>query len=80
MSTLADQPAFPKSKINDLDDGQDGMTLRQYYAGQAMQGMLANPMYAGEGTKLMVEAFGSNWIYMVAVVHADALIAELSKP
>jgi hypothetical protein len=49
------------------------MTLRQHYAGLAMQGMVANPEIAKTGMAPDV------WIR--GCVHiADALIAELSKP
>ncbi len=49
------------------NEGQAGMTLREYYAGQALAGMLTA---------------GANWheekaTAKIAIKHADALIAEL---
>lgn len=46
------------------------MTLRQYYAGLAMQGMLA---------KHGCECFSKADLVEYAAEHADALIAELEK-
>jgi hypothetical protein len=34
------EPAFPRDHAH---DGHNGMTLRDYFAAKAMQGMLANP-------------------------------------
>lgn len=73
MSTLANQPAFPAQshvKPNgEVHPFQSGMTLRQYYAGKALQGLLSDP--AGNSP---YERFASD-----AVRLADALIAELEK-
>ena len=56
------QLAFPTGSIL-----SGGMTLRQYYAGQALTGLL---------TKIDLE-YGQAAEY--AVKHADAIIAELDK-
>jgi hypothetical protein len=45
------------------------MTLREYYAGLAMQGLLANAP----------RSLPSGQTAAVAVDHADALLAELAK-
>ena len=37
---MGNEQAFP---MHERDDALKGMTLRQYYAGMAMQGLLANP-------------------------------------
>jgi len=37
---MKDTPAFPAMHF-DLAEGEHGMTLRDYFAAQAMQGMLA---------------------------------------
>lgn len=53
--------------------GDDGMTLRQWYAGQALSGFIAGDAYrykSGEGRRLLAGD---------AVKLADALIAELDK-
>ena len=63
-------PAFPNQ-----GDGRgpthnyDGMTLREYYAGQAMLGLLANPESSPHPPD--VSSF--------SVIQADALIAELEE-
>ena len=46
-----------------------GLNLREYYAGLAMQGMLADPSIDESAEECAV----------VAVLFADALIAELEK-
>lgn len=50
----------------------DGLTIRQYFAGLAMQGLCANSV-PGPHHK-------SDFLAMEAVQYADALIAELNKP
>lgn len=64
---LGEQPAFPLPRENRLnkDHYQLGMTLRQYYAGLAMQGLLASPVECQKP------------IAQFAVEFADALLAEL---
>ena len=48
-------PAFPggvNSVYTDIDTGcptQEGMTLRDYFAAKAMQGMLSNPGLVSDG-------------------------------
>lgn len=56
---------------------QHGLTKREYFAGMAMQGLLANPnggMQKGGGM-----TFSPVGISELAVLHADALLAELEK-
>jgi hypothetical protein len=38
---MTDVPAFPMAVPQDWDSYQDGMTLRDYFAGQAMLGLLS---------------------------------------
>ena len=69
------QGAFPKRA-----DGapQTGLTKREYFAGLAMQGMLANlngAMMKG-GTKTL----HPDHIAEMSVIHADAVLRELDKP
>lgn len=83
---LADQPAFPGGlrRVVDVVDGKqvvievvEGMTLRQYYAGLAMQGTLAGrKSRIGDQSK---DAQKTEWFAERAVMLADALIAELEK-
>lgn len=47
-----------------------GLTLREYYAGLAMQGLLMNPRFLFECADMVEQ---------IAVIKADALIAELEK-
>ena len=62
--TIIEQ-AFP---MHERDDALKGMTLRQRYAGMAMQGLLLSD--AGREAQYLAEN---------AVEFADALIAELSR-
>lgn len=75
MSKLADKPIGARP-FTEHDHGnlchkaQDGMTLREHYAGLAMQGLNANP----EWTMLPPEGKAQQ-----ALEDADALIRELEK-
>jgi hypothetical protein len=40
-------PAFPLVTPNDWSERAHGMTLHQYYAGQALAGICANPAFFG---------------------------------
>ena len=66
-------PAFPVAPFADANGqiqwGTAGMTLRAYFAGQALLGLLSDP---NNMSNAEVNAQG-------AVVSADALIAELAK-
>jgi hypothetical protein len=72
-------PAFPGTIQYFPDDKnadeQQGMTLREYFAGQAMQGLLANSKLADH----IRETGGARggWIEESAVGWADALIKAL---
>jgi len=63
VNELANQPAFPFHSIT------SGMTLHQYYVGQAIIGLLSDPNVNGD-----IKAFASS-----AILIADALIEALSK-
>lgn len=76
--TLANDPAFPVPGFNDDPSTPErfvqpcvGMTLRQWYAGQAMQGLchIAKESYIDDPQSLASDA----------VATADALIKELEK-
>jgi hypothetical protein len=63
-------PAFPAQHF-DLAEHEHGMTLRDWFAGMAMQGMLANDIECGpEQVPIIVAS---------AYVLADAMIQERSK-
>jgi hypothetical protein len=55
-----------------------GMSLRAWLAGMAMQGFIANPYWAEQydGT----EKGGLESLARACVVNADAILAELEKP
>lgn len=76
--TLANQQAFPSFVTTKCEDGTDdfeprpGMTLRQYYAGLAMQGIVstrAHGIQSDDVAPLMADA----------VLLADSLLAELER-
>lgn len=70
MSEIKDGgPAFPRTRKT----GEVGMSLRDYFAAKAMQGLLAcNALYGVEESKpdLAIDAYE----------HADAMIAARSQP
>ncbi len=66
---MNDRPAFPTNESSELNL-TPGMTLREYYAGLAMQGLLAVPAHQQNSASMYARD---------AVRCADALIAELAK-
>lgn len=69
---LGAQPAFPRSHDS---DGHNGMTLRQHFAGLAMQAILSGVVSSGgdtsrEDADIFAEA---------SVIAADALLSALAK-
>lgn len=69
-------PAFPSAPVydgngNGLVEGASGMTLRQWYAGQALAGICAANPKTMAGERVIATA-----CYMLA----DAMIAEGNKP
>lgn len=79
MNTLADSPAFPRLYARSDEDGRSGMTLRQHYAGLAMQGILANQPLTLEIYRHHPGKTGCEAIASEAAGMADALLAELEK-
>ncbi|MGA8121098.1 hypothetical protein [Rouxiella badensis] len=77
MSKETGGQAFPRQQWeydgqnNVLQYQEEGMTLRDYAAIKAMQGILANPN-ANENVV--------NWVARDAYLLADAMLAERSKP
>lgn len=67
MKTLGDRAAFPRTGIT-RDVAQEGMSLRQWLAGQALAGLCAS-------TGLYIV----NQIAEAAVLIADATLNELDK-
>jgi hypothetical protein len=77
MSTEANQPAFPVLAFDKAGDESyvRGLSKREYFAGLAMQGILANNYYKYSQSEDECEVLAR-----VAANFADALIKELSKP
>ncbi len=71
-------PAFPGAGI---PLWVPGMTLRDYFAGQAMIGILATPPQKGETWPNGITALADiqNFLARVAYGYADAMIAEREK-
>lgn len=70
-------PAFPKA--NKYPCEQDGMTLRDYFAGQAIAGILANGSSGAAETAAESGFTTTRVIAMTAYKLADALIVERQK-
>ena len=81
-------PAFPIAQINATvtTDGmgrlhqtafvpaREGMTLRDYFAGQALSGLLGNPALEKQILKV-----GQSWIEEFAWAAADAMLQERER-
>lgn len=65
------RPVHPKSSI----ENAPGMTLREHYAGLAMQGLVTGHMNCGPGSHVNMAAFFAHF----AVEYADALLAALAE-
>ena len=72
MSNKNDRPAFPYTEYNQdgsLYNTERGMSLRDWFAGQALAGMLANPARDTD-----FEGFAAD-----AYTFSDAMLAEREK-
>ena len=68
MSEKPENPAaFPNPMIPEWQEGSTGMTLRDYFAGQALAGIMANPHIGDDG--------GPKYAYYLA----DAMLAQRHK-
>lgn len=87
MTTLGDKPAYPTTTVERVEifhgEGAEavdvhhpGMTIRQHYAGLAMQGIIAGG-YGDTTPHCSMEAPGE--VAHFAVMYADALLAELER-
>lgn len=72
------KPAFynPNSYTMQGDDGI-GLTKREYFAGQALVGLMVQAIPGGHNTNT---TFNNSVVVKHAVDIADALLAELDKP
>ncbi|HEX8555238.1 MAG TPA: hypothetical protein VF695_11070 [Sphingomonas sp.] len=64
--------AFPSPMIPEWSEGATGMTLRDWFAGQALGGMLASE--AG------IPSYPNDWAGERAYLLADAMLAFRSEP
>jgi len=62
---MKNEPAFPNSHFSNVY----GMTLRDYFAAKAMQGMLSNPKLQAQ-----ILTAGQSWIEESAWAVADAML------
>lgn len=75
MNSNANESAMPVS-TNDLTKPR-GLTKREYFAGLAMQGILGNSKLLAAIESMDGEP--SRNTVIIALCHADALLAELAK-
>ena len=75
-------PAFPLTRESSFSKNYEGMTLRDYFAAKAMQGMLAVPddqRYGDRADKSLTVAQWQRWCVTGVVEHAyrvaDAMLA-----
>lgn len=76
MSKETGGPAFPAAYTGNhgLPYRAEGMTLRDYFAAKAMQGLLSNPSIIDGMTESTIK-----WIAKNAMDQADAMLAESNK-
>lgn len=75
-------PAFPNGSTNEWGNANNGgMTLREYFAAKAMQGILANPVYFSElqdqAVELDQQGHSTNVFKLVAELSQDMADALL---
>jgi len=68
---MKNEPAFPAMHF-DLADNEHGLTMRDYFAAKALQGLLANPKLQKE--ILTQGGCMSGWIENSAYGFADAMM------
>ena len=81
MSAPNNPPAFPLS-VNQLADSSpeaQGMSLRDWFAGQAMKGLLAGVVHASEKIAESEGGSAEEVIARWAFEQADAMLAEREK-
>lgn len=70
---MNDIPAFPSTHHNGWGEPEKGMTLRDYFAAKAMQGMFANPDDSHENYALSYDDYVKE-IARCAYKMADAML------
>lgn len=89
MNSNAYEPAFPNPLIDNqgridksIDYGLGGLTKREYFAAQIIQGMMANPAVIA-ASNTMSGKDGTNPAIILAdmaITQDDILILQLEKP
>lgn len=74
MSKNTGGPAFPTTRESSYEVCSKGMTLRDYFAAKALQGLIASP----RGTPNGADATDTYYA-KAAYIMADAMIAEREK-
>ncbi len=74
-----DRPAFPTTEEHGFNNGEPGMTLRDYFAAKAMQGIVSSIDGEGNYQRLRGHAADvglsvSEWIARDAYKQADAML------
>jgi hypothetical protein len=86
---LGNKPAYPRPLVaadrerqTCVDEGTPGASLREVYAGMAMQGLLANAGFLAAIDAVAAKRGITSGVAIArsAVEFADALLAELEKP
>lgn len=79
MTTKKDGgPAFPRPKTPDHNSAQEGMSLRDWFAGQALAGLMASKAVALAADSDEIHAERERKAVSCFLL-ADALLAERSK-
>ena len=71
MTSRSDQPAFPQPYVSP-PDGDRGMSLRDYFAAKALQGLLANG-WCSEAREI-APAVGNREVAIDAFLLADSML------
>ena len=67
---MKDTPAFPTTKpLDSWGDPNQGMTLRDYFAAKAMQGLIASPRGTPDGSNAT-----DSYYARVSYLMADAML------
>lgn len=67
--------AFPQSEtLGSVSHSTGGLTLRDYFAGQALSGLLANPNYEGQAFSYRAGSIEADSYYI-----ADAMLKAREK-
>jgi hypothetical protein len=74
------EPAFPQEKTDGHPNWYPGLTKREYFAGLAMQGMLANPALVDGDESLELNDDDAMDMGKWSVAMADAILATIAKP